>query len=277
MDDNNNDGDFTQPYQAFSGMLNLAGRANGEISIVEMRVPVETQMEYFRRSNKIREDRRPRMVEVDECIDRLYDVTVSTEEKKEIISTFAFSNDTRIYRFLEGFLEQQPEGSPLSDWIRMALMECRISIESELLDEKRIYISTGMGGRDNKLRYYVLMVAEGKKPFLPYQREMIEREAPFLLSGVDCEVERITVHDIYCEMVMLAPFSTNLRALLMNLLEECNRYGNFISHRITITNIRELKDAEIRRMIARMGTPQEAPMTGEYVEEDDEEEDGDEE
>ncbi|MDR2498055.1 MAG: hypothetical protein LBD28_01290 [Tannerellaceae bacterium] len=263
MDNNKNNRGFIPIYHSFSGMINMAGRTDGEISIIELKVPLVTQMEYFLSSNKIRDAKKLQGFEVASCIDQLSDTGISMVRKKEILSVFALSHDTSIYRFLEGFHAQQSEGE-LRNWASMALMECRISIESELLDEKRIYISTGLGGRDNKLRYYVVMVAESKEPFLQYQKEMIEREMPFGLEAVGCEVERIVMHDIYFEMLALAPVNIDIRKPLKDVLDECNRYGNFISSQITITNIRELTEAEILDLIHRKAMPQELTLAMDF-------------
>ena len=254
MDEKNNDRKFPPLYQTFSGMLNMAGQHNGQLSIIELRVPVETQMEYFHTSNKMRGKSDRPAINADDA-PKLYDDSVSEETKKGIISNFALSHDVKLYRFLQEFHAAQAEGSHLRDWTSMALVEFRISIESELLDEKQVYISTGLGGRDYMLRYCVVMIAEDKKPFLPYQREMIEREIPFGLAAYGCEAERIVVHDLHVEMMMLAPLTGNIKTALANVVEECNSYGNFISPDVTVTNIREFTEEEIQCLIDKKGIP----------------------
>ena len=68
----------------------------------------------------------------------------------------------------------QKDGSfLLTDWAYMALMESRIMLESELSEEKQIYISTGLGGKGRKLRFYLLLQTNENKPFLDYQRNVI--------------------------------------------------------------------------------------------------------
>ena len=84
-------------------------------------------------------------------------------------------------------------------------MESRISLESDFSDEKQIYISTGLGGKGEKLRFYVLMTSKGKKPFQEYQRQTIEREFAYYLPKTDCEIERLTIGEQYVELVFLIP------------------------------------------------------------------------
>ena len=266
MEDNNSDSPGS--YRNFASVLNMVGRVGGEISVIEMRVPVEMQMEYFKLSNKIREDNPDLDPEsIDHCIKSLSDGDTSHEMKKCLISVLALSRNIKAYRFLEQFLTEQTDGT-LQHWVSMALMECRISLEAELLDEKRIYISTGLGGRGNLLRYHVIMLAEGGVPFLPYQRDLIKREMPFELSSAGFEVERINVNDIYFDMMMLAPVSSNIRGVLSAAAAECNSYGDFISAKVTITNIRELSDEEIRRMIIRASLKEEDEAEDDNLEDD---------
>ena len=93
----------------------------------------------------------------------------------------------------------------VADWAYMALMESRIASGQTTPDEKQIYISTGLGGKGEKLRFYVLILANELKPFLEYQKKVIEREFPYSLEKAGCEIERLTIGEKYMELVFLIP------------------------------------------------------------------------
>ena len=131
----------------------------------------------------------------------------------------------------------------------MALMESRISLESELSDEKQVYISTGLGGRGEKLRFYMMFPAKEDAPFDPLQRQIIEREFPYYLQSDNCEVERLTIHDVYVDLVALVPVRLNIKELLDKIINECNLYGNFLYDSYTITNVKELTEEEVRDVL----------------------------
>lgn len=122
-------------------------------------------------------------------------------------------------------------------------------LESELSEEKQIYISTGLGGKGQKLRFYLLLQANENKPFLDYQRNVIEREFAFAMQNADCEIERLTVHETYADLLVLMPIRTEIKRLIETIIGECNQYGDFLSKAFTVTNVKELNNEEIARII----------------------------
>ena len=169
-------------------------KMDGHFHILEQRVPVELQMEYFKYSEQVRKERaKPDLNDMDYTAFResLSNPESTTDYKKYILSMLATSREVKAYRMLEDYVQHPDED--VSNWAYMALMESRISLESELSDEKQIYISTGLGGKGEKLRFYVLMLSRDRKPFLEYQRKVIEREFAYFLPKADCEIERLTI------------------------------------------------------------------------------------
>ncbi|MDR1380906.1 MAG: hypothetical protein LBJ47_05435 [Tannerella sp.] len=236
---------FKRFYESFQNM-------EGHFHILEHRVPVEQQMAYFKYSERIRRDS-VAMKDGDyhRYMMDLRDGELSRDEKKRILSTLASSKQVRAYRLLEQYV-QHPDPQ-LVNWAYMALMESRIMLESELSGEKQIYISTGLGGKGEKLRFYVLILSAGGNLFLDYQREIIEKEFGYSLSKNDCEMERLTVGDRYVELVFLIPVKTDMRMILEDVIRECNLYGNFLSDIFTITNVKELDRREVEQIVERYG------------------------
>ena len=139
----------------------------------------------------------------------------------------------------------------MANWAYMALMESRIVLESDLSDEKQILISTGMGGKGEKLRFYVLILANELKPFQDYQRKIVEREFPYQLEKADCEIEQLTIGEQYVAMVFLIPVLAEIKQVIERVINECNEYGNFLSSSFTITNVKELSEEEVHEVIKK--------------------------
>ena len=229
-------------------------KIDGHFHILEQRVPVERQMEYFKYSEKIRKDQdKPDISKMDFSVfeDSLDDPESTVEHKKYVLSMLATSRQVKAYRILEEYA-QAPDPD-VADWAYMALMESRIALESDLSDEKQSYISTGLGGKGEKLRFYVLMTSKGKKPFQEYQRQTIEREFAYYLPKTDCEIERLTIGEQYVELVFLIPVRTDIKATLDRVINECNQYGDFLSNVFTITNVKELTAEEVSEIINKNG------------------------
>ena len=218
-------------------------KIDGHFHILEQRVPVERQMEYFKYSEKIRKDQdKPDISKMDFSVfeESLDDPESTTEHKKYVLSMLATSRQVKAYRILEGYA-QAPDPD-VADWAYMALMESRIALESELSDEKQIYISTGLGGKGEKLRFYVLILAK-----------VIEREFPYSLEKADCEIERLTIGEKHMELVFLIPVRADIKQTLDKVINECNQYGNFLSQIFTITNVKELSAEEVEEIINKNG------------------------
>ena len=229
-------------------------KMDGHFHILEQRVPVELQMEYFKYSEQVRKERaKPDLNDMDYTAFResLSNPGSTTDYKKYILSMLATSREVKAYRMLEDYVQHPDED--VSNWAYMALMESRISLESELSDEKQIYISTGLGGKGEKLRFYVLMLSRDRKPFLEYQRKVIEREFAYFLPKADCEIERLTIGEQYVELVFLIPVRADIKLTLDKVINECNQYGDFLSDIFTITNVKELTEQEVTDIINKNG------------------------
>ena len=238
-------------FDRFQKFLNQTG---GDFHILEHQVPLETQMEYFKHSNRIRNFIGPLKSttnaeggDYEPFIDELFNPETEKSEKKLLLSLLAVSKKIKAYRVIEKYL-QAPD-KELTDWAYMALMESRMTLESELSDEKCIYISTGLGGKGKKLRFYILLLSTSGDPFLNYQQQVIEREFAFTLSKEDSEIEKCTFHGNYIEMLILAPIRSDIKKILRHVIQECNQYGDFISDMVTVTNVKKLTDDEIAKII----------------------------
>jgi hypothetical protein len=232
----------------FSQFQKFLKETDGDFHILEQRIPVEMQMEYFTYSDRLRKTASPLDgTDYDRLLLDLQNPFSSLEEKRHALSMLAISKEVKAYRLLEQYVRSaEPQ---MEDWAHMALVECRIMLESDLSDEKQIYISTGLGGRGNKLRFFVLFSSAEGKPFLDYQKEIVEKEFAFALPRYDCEIERLTVRERHVEMLFLAPIRINIKTVIDNVMDECNQYGDFLAKVYTVTNVKELGEEEISNIL----------------------------
>lgn len=230
-------------------------RMEGHFHILEQRIPVELQMEYFNYSEQVRKDPESEIPLTENESETAYTLLkqedIPLEEKKHLLTTLAISKQVKAHRLLSEYAKD-PDPA-IANWAYMALMESRISLESEFSDEKQIYISTGLGGKNEKLRFYVLFLAREKIPFQEFQKQVIEREFSYLLPHEGCEVERLNIDNQYAEMVFLVPIRADIKSILDKIITECNQYGNFLSSMYTITNVKELSQQEIAEVLTKDG------------------------
>lgn len=237
-----------QQKNVFNQFQQFLKETDGEFHILEKQIPVEIQFEYFKFSDRVRKASLPvEENDLDRFIVDLDNPESTSEYKREILSTLATSKQVRAYRILEQYVKRpDPE---LTDWAYMALMESRITLETELSDEKQIYISTGLGGKGQKLRFFILLLSATTESFLDYQRKVIEREFEYAFTKQNCEIERLTIKERHVEMLLLMPIRLDIKKAIEDVIQECNQYGNFLSGIFTVTNMKELGEEEIAEIV----------------------------
>lgn len=221
----------------------------GRFHILETSVPVEKQMEYFHFSENVKKDKTVTPIPIEDQISALSTPETSIEEKKYFMVKLAGSAEVTAYRALEAYA-QHPDPE-LSDWSVLALMEARVALEAELSDEKQIFISTGLGGKDTSLRFFALFKSNDSHHFSDYQRELIEREFPFFIEKHEGSVESLEVKENYITLVFLLCFNTNIKSVLDEAVNECNQYGDFINSAYMITNVKIYSEEEIKKELEK--------------------------
>lgn len=216
--------------------------------ILEDLVPIEVQMEYFRYFEKLRSDNLPFIR--DEEVALLFSPDASVERKKRSLTLLASIPDVGAYRSIETY-HSSPLEPELAHWSSMALVSSRIVLSSDLSGQQQVYISTGLGGQDKKLRFFSLFTTEDREPFTDLQKEIVEREFRFQLEKADIVIEKFETMGNYFTIQMLFSFDMNAKACLDAAVRECNQYGNFLETRFLFTNVKVLSEKEIENLLLR--------------------------
>ena len=124
-------------------------------SLMESAIALSVQDEYFNLSKSI-DFGNIDFKDVLKKSETLFFENTPIETKKRMLILLAHRGTVESFRILEKYLKIS-EGN-LRDWALLSLKECRMFLESALLKEESGFISTGLGGRDNKLRYYFIVV-----------------------------------------------------------------------------------------------------------------------
>lgn len=219
----------------------IFGVIPGTFNILEDSIDVNLQMEYFEYSKKIafefNEDWALSQAPV------LNDPSTPVAMKKQILARLATVNNVAAYRIIEAYAENsEPE---LRDWTTLALQESRMNLESHLLEENQIFISTGLGGRDKKLRYFVVLVARNRKKLSDIQLRIINNEFPEILKKYDAEIEEFSSSGYMAAFLLLIPIQHPVKKVFTEAIDECNQYGYFLRENCIVTNVKKLNFTEI--------------------------------
>jgi len=216
--------------------------------ILEDLVPIEEQMDYFRYFDKLKNANNPFVR--DEEVAVLFSPDASIDRKKKSLTLLASIPDVGAYRSIETY-HSSPLEPELFNWSSMALVSSRIILISYLSGQQQVYISSGLGGHDKKLRFFALFTTRDKESFTALQREIVEREFIFQLQKGEIEIEKFDIQENYFSILMLFPFDKDVKTSLQDAVSECNEYGNFLDTKFLFTNVKILSEKEITHLLEK--------------------------
>jgi hypothetical protein len=222
------------------------GGLNDNFSLMEDPVDVAVQMVYFETSGKMRGT-----VREDDMLarkDELFDPELPVEDKKTLMVQMAGIPSPEIYRVLESYAKN-PDVD-LKDWSKLALQENKLLLESHLLDSRQVFISTGLGGKGHKLRYFVVLINKNGDNLKPFQQKVLQDEMEYALQKYDSELEKLNFMHRYTTMRVVVPISSDLTRLFREGIDECNQFGDFLAPDFIVTNMKELSEDEITEALS---------------------------
>ena len=118
-------------------------------------------------------------------------------------------------------------------------------LESKILNENQVFISTGLGGKGTKLRYFIVFFTNKGKTFNEFHKNILASELEFYFKQANAEVEDMMFFDNFATFKAVIPLSIPLKNLFKDIILECNQYGDFLMSNFIITNVRCLSEEEI--------------------------------
>jgi len=217
-------------------------------SVLEEQIDIELQMEYFNYGRDLKTNFSSEVILQHQA--DLFDPEIPLDEKKNLLVLLASQEKVEAFRTIEKYAKNpDPE---LRAWSILALQESRMVIQSSLMDEQQVYISTGLGGKGQKLRYFVVLIGrENDVEYTPIQKKLLKTELEFAVTKNDGELEEIQFESNFALAVMLLPVKSDLQGLFLNVISECNQFGDFVRQDIIITNVKRMSVDEIRKFVNR--------------------------
>ncbi|MBP5370383.1 MAG: hypothetical protein J6Y55_00485 [Bacteroidales bacterium] len=217
------------------------------LNIIEEQIDLDIQMNYFKRSGMLKKQ----VVTLDEVLAKvpvLYDPDARLEEKRDILILLASFEDIETFRFLEKYKNEAVGEIKL--WASMAYRESKLLLESSLLeDDERILISTGLGGKGTKLRYFICLVHKNEEFFTETQERIIRNELASSMERHDAELESFTVENHLLKMFLLVPINEQVKDIVNDIIDACEELGDFLDNHIIITNVRAFSNDEISQIV----------------------------
>lgn len=210
-------------------------------NVLEEQIDVQLQMEYFKFTRKFRMGKESQRFLAQPSL--LFDPEVSIQVKKKILASLAASVEVESFRTIEKY--QADPDPALKEWATLALQESRMLLQSSLLDEQQIFISTGLGGKGQKLRYFVVFFHKEGKGLTAMQQKLLSDEIKYVIEKNEGEVEEFTENLDYSSAQVVLPIRAEIKDIFRGIIDECNQYGNFLKDDMVITNVKRLNPVEI--------------------------------
>lgn len=217
---------------------------------IDKAIPLSVQKYFYRMRNVYKAcdieftPRRLRNIEI-----LIYDKRMGRSWFRHTLVQLSIAPEIRAYRILEDFLQVAPPS--LYHWASLAEFNARIDLEASLSDEKPVtVITSGLGGRDNMMRFSAMGATVDNLPLESYQRNLIENELRFALEEVDGVLEKISFEETAFIFSFLAPFDTNFVDLLRDAFTACNEVKNFVDIRtLSVTNEKHYAKRDVVKML----------------------------
>ncbi len=225
-------------YQKFMDFL---GKMPENLNIIDEEIDIKIQLDYSDASRKNKQKKNNES-EIIKNKNKIFENKYNLEQKKVFLVQLASIDNIEAYRTIEKYKKNNDE--ELKAWTSLALQESRMLIESSLLNEKQIIISTGLGGKDKKLRYFSALKSSNDKTFSNLQRRLIKKEFEFVLKNQAGVIEEIEFDEGFVTIVVLVPIKTSVKIVVESVINECNQIGNFLNTKFILTNTNTIEDVK---------------------------------
>ncbi len=216
------------------------------ISLLEEQIDSDTQIEYFEYSKNREISRTNEEIIKDKNL--IFDTSVSLDHKKGILAQLARVSSVEAYRTIEKYLKH-PDNI-LYNWTYLALQESRLLLESKFMEENKVLVTTGLGGKGNKLRYFIVFFTRDGSTITKIQKKIIISELEFAFYNIGAEFEDIIFEDGFASILSIIPIHIAVKLLFDNIIKECNEFGSFLFNDYIITNVRVLSKDDISELLA---------------------------
>jgi hypothetical protein len=210
--------------------------------LIDEPIDLFTQEEYLSFSETIHFDD----VDYEEVLrgsDKLFYKDTPIESKKKILSLLAHLGTPESCRILEKYLKS-PEGN-LRNWALLSLKECKMFLESVLLKEEGGFVSTGLGGKDNRLRYYFIVNSKDGLPFSETYKNTLKRGFETISHKYRSQIEEIEFEATYAVIGVLIPMDMAVGEIIEQGISECNKISEFLFLDYYVTNVGKPTHKEI--------------------------------
>lgn len=232
---------------SFDNFDDLKSQIQGVVKVLEQGIDPAIQLEFLQILSDIQSDAGFTDIQTEEVFRILSERTCPINEKKKYLAHLVSLSKVESFKPLKDFSSKTR--SAIKPYALFALQLINMSLMHEFSDENDAFICSGLGGKNDALRVFCMIIPHYKCPFDDKQAKLIEREFSFQGMQKGVEVSNFKFLFEYASFEILLPFTISLNDFLTPAIDECNAYGNFISPHFFATNMRIPSHTELIHII----------------------------
>ncbi len=227
-------------------MREIALQNPDNIRIIETSVDSEIQIEFFETLQRIADNEEE--YDATALYNELVCKETAVERKKDILALLTSIGEVETYRLLEDYLKVADD--EIKTWAFLACQQGRMFLESKLLEESKIYIASGLGGSEHRLRY-VFAFSARKDELSASQKNMVKGEIDYFLKKNDSIIESFEFNEGYSICTALVPIYIDLVDLIQEIVGEINQFGDFLRENVFITNEKSIGASDLKNIFEK--------------------------
>jgi hypothetical protein len=218
-----------------------------EFAVASDGIDIATQQEYIAYTAAL-ESKNYSLEAIGEKAQRLFSSDASREEKKVMLALLAHTGRITSIKIIEQFLE---EGDPeLCDWARLALQECQLFIDDIWSGDKGMgIVMSGLGGEDNRLRYFLAIGSRSKTPYTSMDRTIITENFVEICRKHNSILEDIQIQPTYATLKVLVPVDVAVGMVIEDGISQCNRKRKLLDEDYYVTNVTIPTEVELQAFL----------------------------
>lgn len=179
----------------------------------------------------------------------LFDPTAPLEAKQEILARLALCGTVDAFRTIERYIKNTDPA--LEQWSKIALYECRMRLESDLLEESVGIISTGLGGAQHRLRYLVV-IGLPCGALRDAQRRVLESAWRTICGQHDSILECVSFHPSHVVLTLLVSTETAVGTVIEAGIAAANGDASILRRQYFVTNVAVPTEEEIQHILTEI-------------------------
>ncbi|MDR1343457.1 MAG: hypothetical protein LBK18_09435 [Prevotellaceae bacterium] len=237
-------------YENSSNPMGFFQHYPHKVKVINIQLDMKIQMEYFDLLFEVFQQRNAEALSVIPK-ENAFNHSIPLDYRKRMLAWLSCSEEVDVLRELEQYEKNCPED--VKGFVSMCVYQCRTNIESALLGEHHAVVASGMGGEDDKVRYFAALITLSGEAWSTTEQHLLHEELKLASKALDAVVELLEFSGKYAKMILLAPITLSPVAVVHNAKDASNALGVFISPQEVITNVARLSDEELDRILKKGG------------------------